>query len=330
MGQPNLIKLLFSLLALGLVPPASAQEPTETAANIAARTAFLARLSKEQQLQNIGWKLIQGNAEFCENIIPAVGLQLHDIASYENPDIVRIAAGLEGDIGVLTVAAGSPGHRAGLRHGQEIVDVAGFDPTTISVASRNDWRRAKQLHDKIDASLISDHSVTLTLLENSEVTIDPVMTCSTRFELGGDNARAVADGNRVIFGSRFPGFNYDEEEFAAAVAHEFAHNVMQHRSWLAKAGRHRRNIRITEREADRLMPWLLVNAGYDPMAAVRFMARWGPKHGGGLFRKRTHDGWDERVEFIENEVARINSSQPVGQKLNWRILFEREPELTRY
>ena len=36
---------------------------------------------------------------------------------------------------------------------------------------------------------------------------------------------------------------------------------------------------------DRLMPWLLHNAGYDPAAAVRFMRTWGPKHGGWIFRK---------------------------------------------
>ncbi|MBT8427042.1 MAG: hypothetical protein KJO02_03330, partial [Erythrobacter sp.] len=69
----------------------------------------------------------------------------------------------------------------------------------------------------------------------------------------------------------------------------------------------RRLTRLSERDADRIMPWLLWNAGYDPRGAVRWMERWGPKHGGGLLRKRTHDGWDERVEFIEAEIATLNA-----------------------
>jgi len=72
-----------------------------------------------------------------------------------------------------------------------------------------------------------------------------------------------------------------------------------------------------------LMPWLLANAGYDPAAATRFMKRWGPIHDGGIFRKRTHDGWDERVEFIEAERALIEELQQ-EEGVDWRRHFTRE------
>ena len=45
-------------------------------------------------------------------------------------------------------------------------------------------------------------------------------------------------------------------------------------------------MRRTEREADRLMPWLLANAGYDPAAAARFWRQWGKKHDAGLLMVR--------------------------------------------
>ncbi len=80
-------------------------------------------------------------------------------------------------------------------------------------------------------------------------------------------------------------------------------------------------MRLTERDADRLMPWLLANAGYDPHAAARFMSRWGPRHGGGLLRKRTHDGWDERVEFIGAEIAVVERLMAEQGSADWSRHF---------
>ena len=80
---------------------------------------------------------------------------------------------------------------------------------------------------------------------------------------------------------------------------------------------------MTEREADRLMPWLLANAGYDPAAALRFMERWGPHHDGGIFRKRTHDGWDERADAIAAEVAIVSTEMAASGSADWRKLFQR-------
>jgi len=50
---------------------------------------------------------------------------------------------------------------------------------------------------------------------------------------------------------------------------------------------------------------------------------WGPRHGGWIFRKRTHDGWDERVEFIEAELPLIAAAQAETGKADWRAHFER-------
>ena len=133
--------------------------------------------------------------------------------------------------------------------------------------------------------------------------------------------RAVADGSRVIFGRDFAGFAYAEDEFAAAVAHELAHNLLRHRKMFDAVGRSQSLVRLTERDADRMMPWLLYNAGYDPRASVRFMTRWGPKYGGGLLRDRSHDGWDERVEFIEAEIATMEAALAETGKADWSQHF---------
>ena len=320
-------RLGLAVFACALLPQSVlADDRAESASRSQAQAAFHDRLQLDQRLQDIGWRLVAGNAPFCANAIPAIGLQLHDMASYGRPAAVRELLGLEGDIAVLTAAKGSPSARAGLTLNQEITAISGVDPTSWMSKSRSDWQRSKRMHDWIDERLAQDGSVTFTLARNREVSVEAVPACATRFELGSDNKRAMAEGSRVIFGYEFPGFTYPEDEFAAAIAHELAHNVLGHREWLEENGRKRRNVRLTEREADRLIPWLLANAGYDPAAATRFMERWGPSHDGGIFRSRTHDGWDERAEFIAAEVTKIEAHLAAGQMADWKILFEREVE----
>jgi hypothetical protein len=157
-----------------------------------------------------------------------------------------------------------------------------------------------------------------------DAAIAGVPACPTRFELLDGGGRAVADGKRVVFGRKFAGFGLAPDEVAAAVAHELAHNILGHRKWLSGVGRRAKNIRLTEREADRLMPWLLANAGYDPAAAVRFFRKWGPGNDGWIFRAPTHDGWDERAGFAAGELPKIAALTATGAPADWRTHFERE------
>ena len=148
--------------------------------------------------------------------------------------------------------------------------------------------------------------------------------CASGFEVIAGSRRVSANGQRVAVGADFVGFDYPENLFAAAIAHELAHNVLGHPAWLDKYGRKRRNIRLTEREADRLMPWLLANGGYDPAAAEKFMRTWGPGNDGGLFRDRSHDGWDERADFIAAELPAVRRSQTGTEAANWTRDFVRD------
>lgn len=306
-------------LALLLVSPtpALARTPEETAAALAALQRDDARLLA------IGWRLATGNARFCADARPSVGLLLQDMAGYAEPTAMRAAAGIEGPIAVQAVAPGSPAAAAGLRANQPVAAVDGVTLAGLPAGDRSDWRRLAEIHALIDRSLAEDGEVVLTLGEGRDLALAGVPACPSRFELiAGDEA--AADGARVVIGREFPGFAYREDEFAAAVAHELAHNLLGHPAWLVAHGRERRDVRATEREADRLMPWLLANAGYDPAAALRFMRRWGPEHDGGLFRKRTHEGWDERAEAIKAELARVTAATAPDGSADWSTSFARE------
>ena len=306
---------------LALAAPAAASDRS------AFRTNFEELRQQDAYLQRVGWRLLTGNAPFCEHTALNIGLLLQDAEAYSDPEATREVNAIDGDVFVHAVVPDSPAHSGGLGPKMEILAIDDLALSTFPLDPRRTWLRAVQLNERIAESLTDDRVVRLTVAGQPDpVELRGVPACSSHFELLSGRDTASANGMRVAIGREFPGLSYPEEEFAAALAHELAHNILGHPGWLKERGRKRRDIRATEREADRLMPWLLANAGYDPSAAVRFMERWGPRHGGGLFRKRTHDGWDERVELIAAELPRIAASIQTSGAADWHGHFSRRPE----
>lgn len=325
--MPRFAALALALVALPFYAPLAADDGINwDRINLSEERAAIERFQAfDQRIQDVGWKLVRGNEPFCDRVIPSIGLQLQDMASYGGPEVARAALGLNGDFAVQTAASGSPAGETGqFPSNREVTQLERFDPNEWSAGERLDWRRLTRAHDHIDGMLTEHGGIAITFAGGETARLVTVEVCATRFELMGEGTRAVADGERVVIGIEFPGFAYDEEVFAGVVAHELAHNLLGHRVWLDRNGRGRRNVRKTEREADRLMPWLLANAGYPPSAAVRFMESWGPRYDGGLFRNRSHDGWDERAEFIAAEIPKIEALLERGGAADWSAHFRRE------
>lgn len=317
---------LLPLAALALAPAPVTAEP-ETQRGIAPelaneRAAIASFQALDRRLQDIGWKLVRANAPFCERTVAASGLQLQDIASYGSPAIARSALGLQRDFAVQTAAAGSPAALSGaFATNREIALLGDEDPNAWPADERLDWRRLIRAHDHLDETLGREGEITVTFANGQSAQLKPVPACATRFELAGDGDRAVADGQRVVIGVGFAGFAMDEEMLAAAIAHELAHNLLGHRMRLDREGRSKRLIRATEREADRLMPWLLANAGYDPGAAARFLRDFRPESGALLFIPGTHDRWKSRVAIVEQELPAIAEALERGGRADWSAAF---------
>ncbi|MFL0355093.1 hypothetical protein ACI5KX_01335 [Erythrobacter sp. GH1-10] len=324
--MPRMIAALATIAAAGIGAPSLSASPDVGDVDLAAERAAIGQFQDlDQRLQDIGWKLVTGNAAFCPESLPAIGLQLQDMASYGRPDIARAALGLERDFAVQTAAEGSPAGAIGtVARNVEIVRLERFDPNAWEAGDRLYWQRLTRAHDHIDAMLAEHGGIEIGLANGDSVRLIPVEACATRFELAGDGGRAVADGNRVVIGAAFPGFALDEELFAAAVAHELAHNFLKHSEWLDRNGRSRKNIRATEREADRLMPWLLANAGYDPAAAARFFAEYRPSSGSVLFIPGSHPKWQDRMEAVEAEIPVIRRLMAADGEADWSAHFRRE------
>lgn len=282
--------------------------------------------ARDRQLFTTGWRLASANAPFCAGAARALGFAVLDAGGFGDPEAVRRQLELSGDLAVGAVAPGSPAAAAGVLAGDTLVALNGAALVVRFPRAKPAWQRLIAVTKALDAAAAAG-PVAVTLARpgapERTITLVGVPACPSRFEVLDSGGKAAAEGTRVIFGRSFPGFGYPEAEFAAAVSHELAHNLLGHRIALDAKGRSLGNVRSTEREADRLMPWLLANAGYDPEAALRFMERWGPRHGGGLFRKRTHEGWDERAEAIRAEVGKVQALMANEGKADWARHFTR-------
>lgn len=283
--------------------------------------------ARDAQLFATGWRLAVANAAFCDKAAPALGLSVLDAGSFADPAAVRRQLRLSGDIAIGAVAPGSPADGAGLAVNDTLLAIDGQSITERFPSRKPAWQRLIDVTATLDAAAARG-PVVLTIASGTAsprtVTLTGTAACPSRFEVLDSGGAAMAEGTRVIFGRRFAGFGYPAPEFAAAVAHEFAHNLLRHRIRLDAAGRSLGNARLAEREADRLMPWLLANAGIEPEAATRFMERWGPRHDGGLFRNRNHEGWDERADAIRAEVTAVKAAMASEGRADWGRLFARE------
>lgn len=330
LASPDIPQMrLFRAVALAL----SGSSLIAAAPEAETSRALAALQADDAHLQSIGWRLVTGNAPFCGDSVPAVGLLLQDMRNYDSPAPVRQAAGITGDIAVQATAAGSPAELADLRPNDEVLAINEEEMAALPAVPSGDYRRLKALHDRIDGALVRDGKVGLTIRRADtpvrEVTLAGQRACPGRFELKTAGRSAQADGDRVIMGRGFastgrPSDRLEEAERAFVVAHELAHNLLGHRSDLDRTGRQLGKIRLTEREADRLGVWLLANAGYDPEAASRLMRGWGRRNDPGLFRLPTHDGWDERADLIDAEVVRVRAALAATGRADWSRYFSRD------
>jgi len=316
-------------LAQEPAPPAPASSTTASPAPKAPLPPAIAELrAQDQRVLALGYRLLTGNAPFCEDATSVAGLLLHDMAAYGDGEEIRALLGLSGDIGVQALVPDGPAATAGLLVDDTVLAIGDMKIADIPMEDAKPWDRIETIRAETERLLAETGTLPVTVMRSGgpvTLEISGVPACPSRFEVG-EGGRAVADGHRIVIGPEFSAMDYPDPLLAAVLAHELAHNVLKHRAWFdANGGRKRKAVRMTEREADRLMPWLLANAGFAPRAAFDFMVEWGPRYGGGwLFRARTHDGWDERRDFIGAEVPLVEALLSEHLFADWSVHFRRE------
>lgn len=303
--------LLTTLLSLPAPPAVASPAKPPPYATLAAM---------EGRIAAIGFRLATGNMRWCPSRAPRFGWILGDPRLY-SPQQWTVAQGVYGatnqdQLFVAALVPNGPAARAGLTIG---TGLARFNGESVAAAGAGAFARIDGW-ETAAARLPSGQSVTLTRSDGTSATIMPVLGCASDFRLEAeDKVAAAADGRLILVNAGLVRFAHADGELAAAIAHEMAHNILNHparlnaagiaRGLLQQFGRNARLTRQTEEEADRLSVWLLAGAGYDPDDAVHFWTRFGRKYGGGLFQSGTHPRWRDRVAAVTAEIATVRAAR---------------------
>ena len=284
--------------------------------------SLLAMRALDQKVATIGHRLAVGARDLCRARQNLPGFAVHDLSQYGaafRPAAIR-AFGLDAGPAVLALVAGAPADRSGLRLDDVLISLDGQALPHGDPGRDRTFDRMAQILDAIEAAF-ADGAAEVDVLragQHLHLHLGSEPGCATRFQLiPSGRLNAEADGRYVQVTTAIATYAADDAELAVVLAHEFAHNILGHRTRLDQAhvargffgnfGRNARNIRDTEVEADRFSIYLLDRAGYDPEAAVRFWSRFG-RHGLNFLGDPTHPNWRSRVALFEAEIARVREA----------------------
>ena len=295
--------LAIALLALLSAVPLRAKPPPAIAELHAA----------DREVGLIGARLAAAARDLCKVRVGAIGVVLDDAARYA-PAWRVAAARLLGSATAPTIVAlvaGGAADRAGVHVGDAIVAVDGWAVPT------GDSDRSEAVLDRLEQT---SQPLVLHIRRGGvplSFRMTPGWSCRTRFQvLPGGGVQATANGARVEIGSELVRVAQGEDELAVVLAHELAHNILDHRARLAAAGgfgtrpasaRATRLTHATEKEADRLAVYLSDRAGFGLDAYGSLWRRLG--RGGGAL----HPPNAERAALLAKDVARVRAARAAGR-----------------
>ena len=312
--------LRFSVLLFAIFLPNMALAASKPD-NIAAYRALVAI---DKRMITTGYRLASANAPFCKDKQYNPGWVLHSYRQYPDRETAQAAFDFPLPVSIAALADGGPADKAGLRPGESISDLpGGIWWGAEQIKHKPSFELTGMMNNRLDTLFMRGEAVTLPIGKKSgeaerRVAIQPPAICASHFIISSNGKDdAGADGKYVRVSAALADYTPDGDEFAFIVAHEFAHNILQHRKRLdgmkvkrgigRMFGKSRQAFLQAETEADQLSVWLMVNAGYDPNAAVRFWQRRGPDKDKGLLGDGTHNNWRERVKILQAEIDLIKA-----------------------
>jgi beta-barrel assembly-enhancing protease len=278
------------------------------------RAALLALQATDLRVATVAHRLSTANIAICPNQTPQLGFSLHALAQYGGTfrSSAKTLFGLSDDPTILAIVPSGAAANAGLGVGDALIGVGATRLGGAKVTTKQSYDAVREAEAAIDNGP-KTRPLKLTIRRGSaeqaiNVYAKPGCTSRVVVEPGG-KLNAYADGTYVKLTSSVAEYAADEGELAAIIAHEMAHNILEHQARLDATGRNRANILATEIEADKLSVRLLAGAGYDPRVAARFWARFGKKTGAGIFATGTHLRTKARVALLEEEAAKLATTE---------------------
>jgi membrane-associated protease RseP (regulator of RpoE activity) len=289
------------------------------------QASLLALQRDDQRVADTGWRIASRNTGACPKLWGALGVSLHHISQYEPAyrAAAKEAFGLnEAYPSILAVAEGSPASASGLEPNDRLravngVDLARNSPRQTSAAS----------YDAVSAAMaaleaLPEKSPAVLSIERGdqrfEVNVTPQNVCRSRVELAPGNAiNANANGLVAQISGRLVNWVQSEDELALVIAHEMAHNLLDHPKRLneksalsglaTSLGLSGRAQRQMELDADRMGIIMAARAGYNYKIAPDFWARLNSNAPLAAFLATTHPTTRARRENAQRVVDELNS-----------------------
>jgi len=180
------------------------------------------------QIQNVGFPLLEAAVPFCDsNIVKSIGLDIatgYDFdESFQRSAMEVLSAGAS--VTVIGVVDFGPSALAGVQVEDVISEINGNPVISGENAS-------SIFNNLLQEELRDNESITLSVLRGEEVLdleITPVRICDYKLALVlTDDLNAFADGDNVFVTRRMLRFTDNDKELGLVIAHELAHNIMNH------------------------------------------------------------------------------------------------------
>ena len=337
---------LLTLLALsGCATPT--YQPPEAAATLQASEieqqqaqALDHRLQQQLRLSRVAWPLLRDNVGLCnDRTRTMLGLQFGNSHSFDKE--LRDSAIRHFQLGealqVLAVVPGSPAERAGIKAGDRLVSLNGQPFRSGKPALSQAAQLTAQLEAEQAAELVvyrQQRSLTLTLT--------PERLCNYPLKrVESDRVNAYADHRSIAVTEGMLDFTQDDRDLALVIAHELAHNLLDHIPGTIRNALLGGSIDLLllsqgvispgafaiggassysqafEAEADYLSLYLLARAGYPLDGGAEFWRRMSQARPNHIATEsgESHPGTAERFLRMQAAIEEIQRKRAAGEAL---------------
>jgi predicted Zn-dependent protease len=291
------------------------------------QASLLALQRDDQRVADTGWRIASRNTDTCPKLWGALGISLHHISQYE--PAYRAAAqavfGLDETYpSILAVAKDAPAADSGLKPNDRLRAINGVD-----LAGNSRWQKSAASYDAVSAAMaaleaLPEKSAAVLSIERGdqrlEVNVTPQNVCRSRVELAPGNAiNANANGLVAQISGRLVNWVQSEDELALVIAHEMAHNLLDHPKRLSEKsalsglatslGLSGKAQRQMELDADRMGIIMAASAGYNYKIAPDFWARLNSNAPLAAFLATTHPTTHARRDNAQRVVDELDAKE---------------------
>lgn len=289
------------------------------------RASLLALQRDDQRVADIAWRIASRNADSCPKLWASLGISLQYVSQYEPAYRAAAQAAFELDDtypSILAVAEGSPSSAAGLKPNDTVRAVNGAE-----LAEKSWGQKSAASYDAVAAAMaaleaLPEHRAAILSIEREgqrlEISVTPQNVCRSRVELAPGNAvNANANGLVAQISGRLVNWVENDDELALVIAHEMAHNLLDHpkklneksallglATSLGLAGRAQRQMEL---DADRMGVIMAASAGYNYKIASDFWARLNANSPLASFLATTHPTTPTRRKNAQRVVDELNA-----------------------